>query len=53
MVTRDGGIPLVSHAYPGNRPDVTQFATMIDLLASRHPAIAAAAGRPRAAREPR
>jgi Fic family protein len=30
VITRDGGIPLVSHAYPGNRPDVTQFATMID-----------------------
>ncbi len=25
VVTRDGGVPLVSHAYPGNRPDVTQF----------------------------
>ena len=32
VVTRDGGIPLVSHAYPGDRPDVTQFATVIDLL---------------------
>ena len=29
MVTRDGGIPLTWHAYPGNRPDVTQFAEMI------------------------
>src|ERR1019366_6382125 len=36
VVTRDGGVPLVSHAYPGNRPDVTQFATMIDLLCARH-----------------
>jgi transposase len=25
VVTRAGGIPLVWHAYPGNRPDVTQF----------------------------
>jgi transposase len=32
VVTRDGGIPLVSHAYPGNRPDVTQFASVIDKL---------------------
>jgi transposase len=40
VVTRDGGIPLVSHAYPGNRPDVTQFATMIDLLVARHAAVA-------------
>jgi transposase len=41
VVTRDGGVPLVSHAYPGNRPDVTQFATMIDQLVARHAAIAA------------
>ena len=40
VVTRDGGVPLVSHAYPGNRPDVTQFATMIDLLTARHAALA-------------
>jgi len=39
-VTRDGGIPLVSHGYPGNRPDVTQFAAMIDLLVARHTAAA-------------
>jgi transposase len=44
VVTRDGGIPLVSHAYPGNRPDVTQFATMIDLLVTRHAAVADHAG---------
>jgi transposase len=44
VITRDGGIPLVSHAYPGNRPDVTQFATMIDLLVARHTALAAALG---------
>jgi transposase len=42
VITRDGGIPLVSHAYPGNRPDVTQFATMIELLVARHTALAAA-----------
>jgi transposase len=46
VVTRDGGVPLVSHAYPGNRPDVTQFATMIDLLTARHAALAAQAGVP-------
>jgi transposase len=46
VVTRDGGVPLVSHAYPGNRPDVTQFATMIDLLGARHSALAAHAGAP-------
>jgi transposase len=35
VVTRAGGIPLVWHAYPGNRPDVTQFPTLIDHLAER------------------
>ena len=44
VVTRDGGIPLLSHAYPGNKPDVTQFPEMITALASRHAALAAAAG---------
>jgi transposase len=42
VVTRDGGVPLVSHAYPGNRPDVTQFATVIELLTARHAALAVA-----------
>jgi transposase len=27
VVTRDGGIPIVSHAYPGDRPGVTQSST--------------------------
>ncbi|MGH3970888.1 MAG: IS1634 family transposase [Mycobacterium sp.] len=49
VVTRDGGIPLVSHAYPGNRPDVTQFAAMIDLLVARHAAVAEHVGIPAAA----
>ena len=44
VVTRDGGIPLLSHAYPGNRPDVSQFPEMIKTLAARHGALAAAAG---------
>jgi len=35
VVTRAGGIPLAWHAYPGNRPDVTQFPTLIDHLAAR------------------
>ena len=37
VVTRAGGIPLVWHAYPGNRPDVTQFPTLIDHLVQRVP----------------
>src|SRR6266702_7943407 len=44
VVTRDGGVPLLSHAYPGNKPDVTQFPHMITTLATRHAALAAAAG---------
>jgi transposase len=44
VVTRDGGVPLLSHAYPGNRPDVTQFPEMIKTLAARHAVLAAAAG---------
>lgn len=36
VVTRDGGVPVVSHAYPGDRPDVTQFSTVIDELAARY-----------------
>jgi transposase len=46
VVTRDGGIPLLSHTYPGDRPDVTQFPTMIKTLAARHGELAAAAGHP-------
>ena len=44
VVTRDGGIPLTWHAYPGNKPDVTQFPAMIDVLAGWHAAICAASG---------
>jgi transposase len=43
VVTRDGGVPLLSHAYPGNKPDVTQFPQMITALAARHGALAAEA----------
>jgi transposase len=46
VVTREGGIPLLSHAYPGDRPDVTQFPAMIKALAARHTELAAAAGHP-------
>ena len=35
VVTRDGGIPLCSHAYAGDRPDVTQFAHMVTELVER------------------
>jgi transposase len=36
VVTRDGAVPVLSHAYPGNRPDVTQFAAVIDTLTDRY-----------------
>jgi transposase len=43
VVTRDGGIPLTWHAYPGGKPDVTQFPAMVDQLRSQYEAICAAA----------
>src|SRR6266851_4042537 len=46
VVTRDGGIPLTWHAYPGDRPDVTQFPAMIDQLLAQYQAVTAAAGVP-------
>jgi transposase len=39
VITRDGGVPLTWHAYPGNKPDVTQFPTMIDTLTARYRAL--------------
>ena len=44
VVTSDGGVPLVSHAYAGDRPDVTQFATVIAELTSRFRELAASVG---------
>jgi len=39
VVTRDGAIPVTSHVYPGNRPDVTQFTDVLDELTSRYAAL--------------
>jgi transposase len=36
VVTRDGGVPVISHAYPGDRPDVTQFSHVIDAVVARY-----------------
>lgn len=36
VVTREAGIPLLSHAYPGDRPDVTQFTTVVAELVDRY-----------------
>ena len=44
VVTRDGGIPLTWRAYPGNKPDVTQFPDMIAQLKARSEAVTARAG---------
>ena len=45
VITRDGGIPLLAHAYPGNKPDLTQFPVMIDALGARHRKLAQTAGK--------
>src|SRR6266567_4206563 len=39
VVSTDGGVPLVSHAYPGNKPDVTQFPAMVNELVARFGAL--------------
>jgi hypothetical protein len=50
VVTRDGGIPLAWRAYPGDKPDVTQFPALIG-PGTRHGSAArvsrCSAGRPR------
>ena len=43
VITRDGGVPLLSHAYAGNLNDVTQFGKMIEELAVRHRTLGAGA----------
>jgi transposase len=48
VVTRDGGIPLTWHAYPGDKPDVTQFPAMVDQLRGQYEEICAAAAAPAA-----
>jgi len=39
VVSTDGGVPLLSHAYPGNKPDVTQFPVMVTELVTRFAAL--------------
>jgi transposase len=51
VVTRDGGIPLTWHAYPGDKPGVTQFPEMITQLKGQYEAVCAAAGVPARAAE--
>jgi transposase len=40
VVSRDGAVPLVGHAYAGNRPDVAVFTTVVDELVARYRALA-------------
>src|ERR1017187_1894129 len=40
VVSTDGGIPLLSHAYGGNHPDVTQFSHVLGELVARWGALA-------------
>jgi transposase len=42
VVTSDGGVPILHHAYQGNRPDVTQFGAVIEELVARFGALAQA-----------
>ena len=35
VVSTTAGVQLVSHAYPGNKPDVTQFPAMVEELVAR------------------
>ena len=42
VITADGNVPLVSHAYAGNRPDVTQFADVVGELSDRFHTVAPA-----------
>jgi len=48
VVTRDGGLPLTWHAYPGDRPDVTQFPDMIDQLKTQYEQVESGKNRGRA-----
>lgn len=40
-VTRDGAIPLISHAYPGNHNDVSQFGAVFTSMLARYRSLGA------------
>ena len=44
VVSTVGGIPLVRHAYGGNRPDVTELAVLVEELVARFGALAEGTG---------
>jgi hypothetical protein len=35
-ISSDGGVPVIAHAYPRDRPDVTQFPAIVDELVARY-----------------
>ncbi len=41
VVSRDSAVPLIGHAYAGNRPDVAVFTAVVDELVTRYRALAA------------
>jgi transposase len=41
VVSREGAVPLVGHAYAGNRPEVAVFSTVVDELVARYRGLAA------------
>lgn len=43
-VTRDGAVPLISHAYPGNHNDVSQFGAVFTNMLARYRALGADPG---------
>ncbi len=45
VVSVDGGIPLVSHAYAGDRPDISQFPLIVKELVGRFAALSGEAAR--------
>ena len=46
VVTRDGGVPLAWHPYPGNKPDVSVFIATLDALTSSYRAMTDITPRP-------
>ena len=43
VLTRDG-VPVITHAYPGDRPDVSQFPAVVDELVARYRDLVAGGG---------
>lgn len=44
VVTHDGAVPIVSHPYPGNRHDSTQFTGLLDQIVDRWTGLGGEAG---------